>query len=228
MIIRLRKARLQPVLRHLCPALLPVLLVLHPGCAPTSDRDADFEVAHARAKAGDWATAMTETKALLLTHPDFGPAHFLLGQCYLYGQPPNLVQAQGELRTAWEIFRRDKTFAPWEDDMTRDEYALKLHTVMAAMHMRWISEALQAGVPFDTIQRRVEDELKPHIHTGLKLDPENPFMKELKITVDRLLADGLKGQRRPSVTLPSVSRSHSGNGAGSGAVSKPRKGAFVL
>lgn len=171
------------------------------GCASNVDLDTAFQNALAQAREGHWDTAMTDTKAILLDYPTAGAAHFLLGQCYLYGDKVNLVQSQGELRTAWEIFRRDKTYAPWEKEFTPEQYEMKLHTVMAAMHMRWISEALALGAPFPLIRQRIEDELKPHIWKGLKLDPDNPFMKNLDATVKEMLKEADDGQRpKPPLT----------------------------
>jgi hypothetical protein len=192
-----------PHRRALLTGTLAAVVCLLAGCYQPVDLETTFDQAHAKAKAGDWKGAMADAKALLIDHPDSTTGHFLLGQCYLYGENTNITHAQGELRMAWELFRPERRYEPWEDDMTWEEYEVRIHTVMAAMQMRWVSEALRAGIPWNTVKVRIINELRPHVRRSLKLDPENAFMLELEKTVGDMLKQGPAPGARPNLNEPS-------------------------
>lgn len=180
---------------HPPAALVAFLLAsaaVFPGCgAPPPDADALAGAIYAMGGQSKWAETMPMAKALALAYPGAAGAHYLLGKAYLHRAEPHLVQATGEFRTALAIQQRTgrQDAAPWAK--TQGEFLLALHRDLALVHFRWIHTAMQSNLPAEAIRAKLLA-AKEQVDAGLKQDPNDSFLNEMRVTIDEYLSGPYK------------------------------------
>jgi len=135
----------------------------------------------------DWAGITQTAKRYLLEQPRDDAGHFMLGQAYLHRGSPYFTLAEGELQTALAIALADKekAGASLRSYLTASEFLGAVHRELALVHLRWVRDAAELGVPQSLIEPRLE-KVRDHVERGLGYDPESNFLRELESTLNDL------------------------------------------
>lgn len=177
----------------LCGALLALLS----SCgAPPPDANTLSSEIYALGEQSRWADTMPMAKALVLAYPEAAGAHYLLGKAYLHRAEPHLVQATGEFKTALAIQQRTgrQDAAPWAK--TKGEFLLAVHRDLALVHFRWIHTAMSANLPADMIRAKLLA-AKEQVDAGIRQDPNDSFLNEMRTTIEEYLAGPFKEPTTP-------------------------------
>ena len=168
------------------------------GCgSPPPDPVQEAQRIYALGTAEKWPDTMAPAKQYALAYPEYTGAHYLLGKAYLHRAEPHLVQAEGELKTAQALLARTARLdgVPWTE--SKDQYALAIHRDLALVDFRWIREAMRFRLPVNEIRDKLL-EAKAEVEAGLKLDPKDSFLGEMKTTVDEYLTGPFKATDTPA------------------------------
>lgn len=149
-------------------------------------------------KANRWSDAMPLAKDLVIAYPGAPGAHYLLGKAYLHRPDPQLLQAEGEFKTALALHQRNGSLvAVLEPDA--NAFALALFRDLALVDFRWIREAMGFNLPPAAIRDKLL-EAQANVEKGLAINPEEPFLLEMQSTVRDYLDGPFKSA--PSSTPP--------------------------
>lgn len=174
-----------------------VAAIAFSGCgSPPPDPAQEAARIYQLGTAEKWPETMAPAKAYALAYPEHTGAHYLLGKAYLHRAEPHLVQAEGELKTAQALLARTERLdgVPWTE--SKEQYALQIHRDLALVDFRWIREAMRFRLPVNQIRDKLL-EAKAEVEAGLKLDPKDSFLGEMKTTVDEYLSGPFKAQEAP-------------------------------
>ncbi len=192
------------IARHRWLMLLPVLVVALLGAAvfggpllrPVAAAS-DILAAHEQARNGDWAGAMLAARAYAAQHPDCPVGHFLLGQCYLYGERVQLTLSSGELETALKLYERTGKLGAWEGIVEGPDFMYRIYKIRAVVELRIVREALNYHLPVPFIRRHLLEGIE-QVKRGLEIMPDEPSLMEMEAAMKKLL-DELRIQPPPSV-----------------------------
>jgi hypothetical protein len=182
-------------------AALAATALLGIGCSPSRPDAATFSAEIYRlGESGKWGDAMTRAKQLALAYPEQAGAHYLLGKAYLHRPEPHLVQAEGELKTASALLARNGKLdaVAWG---TEPEFELALRRDLALVDFRWIREAMRFNLPATEIRNKLI-EARAHVEAGLKIDPEDAFLGEMRGTIEKYLTGPFKNVAPAVPPLP--------------------------
>jgi len=148
-----------------------------------------------------WPDAKPLVRAYLLDHPDDAAAHYLWGRCYLHNSTPYLALAEGEFKTALNLFRRNNNLGILAEHFNPSQFEAALHRETARVYMRWIHEAEQQGLPAALVRTRLERALD-EVRQGRALDPDSTVLKEMEQTLEGYLAPSPIPRRMPETAAP--------------------------
>lgn len=149
-----------------------------------------------------WPEAKPLIRAYLLDHPDDAPAHYLWGRCYLHNSTPYLALAEGEFKTALNLFRRNHDLGVLAAYLEPQEFEAVLHRETARVYMRWVHEAMQQSMPAPLIRSQLERALD-EVRQGRALDPDSKALKEMEQTLEGYFAPSPEPRRMPEPAAPS-------------------------
>lgn len=192
------------IARHRWLMLLPVLVATAlggivfagPAMRPALAA-ADILAAHEQAGKGDWSGAMVVARVYTVQNPACPVGHFLLGQCYLYGDRVQLTLASGELETALRLYERSGNLGAWEGVVEGKDFMYRVYKVRAVVELRIVREALNYHLPVPFIRRRLLEGIE-QVQRGLEIMPDEPSLLEMKAAMKKLL-DELRVQPPPPI-----------------------------
>jgi len=148
-----------------------------------------------------WSDAKPLVRAYLLDHPDDAAAHYLWGRCYLHNSTPYLALAEGEFKTALNLFRRNNDLGILAAHFNPAQFEAALHRETARVYMRWVHEAAQQGLPAAFIRTQLKRALD-EVRQGRALDPDSTVLKEMEQTLEEYFAPLPIPRRKPESTAP--------------------------
>lgn len=167
------------------PYFAPIMLTLLAAgmaCTPAASRHAQLEDAYAHFAGMRYDQALPLVKDYLVHVPHDPSAHWLLGACYRNLTPPWLTVAEGEFRTAQELFEA----TGWRGALARftDDSSLEfeLHRGRALAGMQWILEAMDRGLRARYIHDLAEQALG-HVERARALAPGDEELAEMEATL---------------------------------------------
>jgi hypothetical protein len=181
------------IARHRWLMVLPVLIasaalgvvygapLFRPALGPQ-----DILAAHERAREGDWTTAFLVARAYTVQHPECPVGHFLLGQCYLYGERVQLTLASGELETALRLYERTGNLGAWEGIVDGPDFMSRVHKIRGVVELRIVREALNHHLPVPFIRRHLLEGIE-QVKRGLELMPGESSLIEMEAAMRKLL-----------------------------------------
>jgi hypothetical protein len=156
--------------------------------------------AHQLARNGDWDTAFAMSRAYVLEHPEDPVGHFLLGQCYLYGNHLQFTISAGELETALQLHERTGSLGAWEGQIDSTEFRFRIYRVRATVALRIVRESLAFGLPISFIRQHLKDGLE-QVNKALELKPGEKELLDMRDAMEQLNKDLvlLAPERSPGV-----------------------------
>jgi len=177
--------------------LLASIALVVAGCrqAPPDDLLAR---ADALCKEQKWDDAIPLLKRHLLAHPAAPDgnvaAHFLLGQCYMFGGRLFTGPAEGELRLALRYFLENGKTSPFAE-FSNEYFELRLHLEIAKVHLKRLQAAMATGAP-PAVLREILARCKRAADEARQIQPDSNDVKQLDSLLDALIKPA--GQPRPA------------------------------
>jgi hypothetical protein len=159
-----------------CAALLIVALLA--GCRQSADPEI-LRQAYALAQEDRWAEVRTLARLYALEHPADASAHLLLGQAYLYADPPLHALAVGEFGVALGLEKATGDIGALRVDMDLQAFRLTAYQETAYAHVGWIARAREIGVPVPMVVPRLHEAMAA-VTQGLAVDADAEFLLFLK------------------------------------------------
>lgn len=197
------------VLRGSAPVYLFVLVAtlgVASGCGgPVKAPSVRATEIYTMGEKGSWADTMLMAKAYAQANADDPVAHYLLGKAYLHRAEPHLAQAEGEFKTARALISRegDAAAVAWERP---ESFTLALDRDLALVAFRWIREAMRFGVEPAQIRAKLL-EAQHYVDAGLKADPKDSFLGEMKGTIETYLSGPYRQAPTPPPALAATEKS---------------------
>lgn len=177
--------------------LLAGIVFLVAGCRqdPTDDLLAR---ADALCKEQKWDDAIPLLKRHLLANPAAPDgntaAHFLLGQCYMFGGKLFAGPAEGELRLALRHFLDNGKTSPFAE-FSNEYFELRLYLEIAKVHLKRLQVAMATGAPPEVL-REIFARCKRAADDARQIQPDSNDVKQLDSLLDALVKPA--GQPKPA------------------------------
>ena len=143
---------------------------------------------HELARSGDWESAMYQCRQYLLKYPDDPFAHFLLGQCYLYGPRLQLTHADGELETARALHERLGHLGGMTNRMESRDFLYRVYKIRAVVQLRIAREGIVLRLPRAFIERHLRA-CNRQLRTALAEFPGDDFLQGMQEEVNKALKE---------------------------------------
>lgn len=178
------------LLRVAVAVLLPAML-LAAGCAEKEDSEALFARMISLGEQDRWPEVRPVMKAYLQRHPNDASAHLLLGQCYQWPPTLYLTVAEGEFRTALNLYHRNSDMGGLEDILTPSEFESIIHQETARVQMKWSLyfkqiDQLPNAAAVEPLRRALI-----HVRKGLELEPGSRTLQEMERSLVREVGEEL-------------------------------------
>jgi len=143
---------------------------------------------HDLARDGNWEAAMYHCRQYLLKYPDDPFAHFLLGQCYLYGPRLQLTHADGELETARALHERLGHLGGMTNRMESRDFLYRVYKIRAVVQLRIAREGMVLNLPRPFIERHLRNCIR-QLRTALAEFPADEFLEGMREEVMKVLEE---------------------------------------
>ncbi len=154
-----------------------------------SEQDRDWlEEGRALCREGRWEDAIPPLNRHLLEYPDDAhrnaAAHFYLGQCYLLGEKPFLVVAEGEYKTALRCYHEGGATSPIPE-FSDQYFELRCHLELAKVYLKLYQSAEAYGASAAVFEGLL-DRLRETAREARKVDPESGDVLSLEDIIESL------------------------------------------